>query len=78
MVRELRLWNLEREQSTEVPCFLCLLLTPDSLAPLGSDINGKTARGIAVSEVEWAALCCLGSCLGASCEDAGGKGGGFC
>lgn len=47
MVRELRLGNLAREECTEVPCFLCLLLTPDSLTPLGSDTNGKTARKVA-------------------------------
>lgn len=53
MFREFRLWNLEREDSTEVPYFLCLLLTPFSLSPLGLDVNGKTAREVAVFKVEW-------------------------
>ena len=90
--REFRLWNLEREDSTEVPYFLCLLLTPFSLSPLGLDVNGKTAREVAVFKVEWVPVSLsLSSLLLSkhwvaaplsgrdSCGDATGKKqGGFC
>lgn len=88
--REFRLWNLEREDSTEVPYFLCLLLTPISLPPLGSDVDGKTAREVAVFKIEWVpvSLSLSSLLLGtelllssgrASCEGAAGKKlGGFC